>query len=327
MEKRSKLILSASVLFVLCVVCFLFNFVSQKKEEKREEESLSQAEADTVYLIAAEDIVRFSYTNNETEMAFSFDGQWKYDFDDNFVCSQTRVESLKNVFLNLTALKSIDIAEDLNSYGLDNPAYSIELTDGFQKKQHLYVGDMAENGDYYARVENDSRIYTISSTLVKYLSKDLIEFASYITVPTLTEDMVKELSLSDGTNRLNLKQESGEWNFTVSTQNRQQSGVITNKIAITDLLETLNGFGGGNCVDYFCDEEEKIQYGFVQPSIAIDIVYLDENGKDVPYQLYVGEKQTEDSFYFINSENSMVGSVSKNRRDAVLEAFSYTYTQ
>lgn len=90
-----------------------------------------------------------------------------------------------------------------------------------------------------------------------YLSKDLIEFASYITAPTLTEDMVKELFLSNGTNRLNLKQESGEWNFTVSTQNRQQCGVVTNKIVITDLLETLNGFGGGNCVDYFCDEEKR----------------------------------------------------------------------
>lgn len=326
MHKRRNLILLASVLFILCVVSVLINIMSQKKEEKIAEESISQAEADTTYLIKANDILKFSYQNKETAMSFSFDGQWKYDFDDNFICSQTRMDSFKNMFLSLTASKTIETVEELSSYGLENPAYSVELTDDLQRKQWLHIGDMAGNGDYYAQVEGDSKIYTISSLLVEYLSKELIEFASYITAPTFTADTVKEVSLTDGTNILNLKQDNGEWKFMVSVQNQQQSGTVTNKNAITDLLETMNGFGGVNCIDYYCDEEEQIEYGLTQPSISVDVIYLDENGNDVSYQLYVGAEQTKDSYYFMNSESSMAGIVAKTRRDALIEAFSYRYT-
>lgn len=326
-KKRKNLILLLLILFILCAVWLLVNYLSQKEAARKEEESASKSLANTVYLIPAEDIKGFTYDNGKSEMAFSYNGQWNYDLDGHFIVNQSRLNDFKNIFLNLTAQKTLEAKEDLSAYGLDNPVYSVNITGTQGENFILNIGAMASNGDYYAKMDGVQEIYTISEHLISYLSDDLMEYAASITAPSLSVNNVKELTLTSQGKSLQLKYNGEQWSFSVESESGYQSGNVTNITAITDILETMNGFTGDNCVDYYCEETEKSNYGLKIPSISADVIYTDDNGEDVSYHLYVGSAAAESTWYYMNSCTDMVGTAAKTRVDALNEAFSYTYSE
>lgn len=328
MKKKTKhLMLLIIILFILCGIWLLVNFISQKDAERKEEESASESLANTIYLISAEDIIGFVYNNGETDMAFSYDGQWTYDSDPNFVVNQTRLNDFKNVLLKLTAEKTLEAKDDLSAYGLEEPVYSIKITGSQGENYVLNIGEMASSGDYYAQMDGEQEIYTISQYLISYLSDDLMEFVASITAPSLSVDNVKELTMTAGSQTLKLVRANGEWSFSITSEAGIQSGIVANTITITDILETMNGFTGDNCVDYYCEESEKTDYGLEVPSVSAEVVYTDENGNDISYYLYVGSAATESTRYYMNSGTDMVGTIAQTRVDALYEAFAYTYSE
>lgn len=328
MKKKTKnLVLLLMIFLILCSVLLLTRYLSEKKARQQEEESASESIANIVYLISAEDIKGFSYENNGTEFSFSYDGQWYYEPDRNFPVNQTRLNDFKTVFLDLTIEKTIEAKDDLSAYGLDNPAYSVEITGTQDEKCTLKIGDMASNGDYYAQLDGKQEIYTISDRIVAYLSDELMEFVASITVPSLSVDNVKKLTMTAENKTLQLERNGDEWSFSITSDNANQSGSVTNVTAITDLLETMNGFTGDNCVDYYCEEAEKENYGLAAPSITVNVVYTDESGTDVSYDLYVGSAATESTWYYMNSDSDMTGTIAQTRVEALQEAFTFTYAE
>ena len=77
---------------------------------------------------------------------------------------------------NLTATRRLDGGESLASYGLDNPSITLTLNSVEGESTVLYVGKQASNGDFYAMLEGNDTVHTISPNLPGYLAKSLNEW-------------------------------------------------------------------------------------------------------------------------------------------------------
>jgi hypothetical protein len=93
-------------------------------------------------------------------------------------------------------------------------------------------------------------------------------------------------------------------------------------------VETVKGFTGGDCQDYNCTEEEKAEYGLDIPYYEVTVRYTDDAGKTCEFKLYVGNSlESGDSYYYANSESSMVGLVASSYVTALSESFGYEYDE
>lgn len=161
------------VLAVLLAALFGIRMMNERQAEKEAEEEA----AAVVYINQMEHITGISYDSGDGEMTFekTEDG-WSYVQDPDFPLSSEYPDQIAEYFGSLTAVRELEGADEPAAYGVDEPLYTISLTDSEKGEETLYFGEMTGD-NYYVMAETTGNIYTVSSTAVTYLEHTLDEMA------------------------------------------------------------------------------------------------------------------------------------------------------
>lgn len=320
-RKSNKLLILIIVLAVLVTAYGIIVYAAERNAEMAAKESEAQSIENTVKVITLNDIAKIAYNNGISYMSFLNDGEkWNYEYDSEFFVNQTKLDNFESGITGLTATRKISEMDTLEAYGLETPLYSLEITDTTGNVQTLMIGNQI-GSEYYAMVLGRNEVYTISNFIVSYLEYELMDFAAEITMPSLSADNVTYIKVYNGST-LELKKNDDTWTY----YSDGESGTVTNTAAITDVIETINGFTGGECQDYNCEEDEKAQYGLDIPYYEVTVNYTDDSGKTCEFKLHVGNSlESGDYYYYSNSESGMVGLVEASHVTALADSFDLSY--
>ncbi len=167
MKKRNKTMIS---LLVLLAVLLLLYFAIGKLQKKPKEETAGEP----VYVTEIKDVVSIKYSDGTKEMSFvKKDDVWQYEADGAITLDQSLMESMVSSFSSIKAEKEITKPDALSDYGLEEAAYTIELTDASGKTTSIYIGNDVDGSSYYLTVGEKKVVYTASSSLVDAMKFDI----------------------------------------------------------------------------------------------------------------------------------------------------------
>ena len=317
-KKRKNKALPLFVLIgVFCALLVGYNALSSAND-RREAEEAAQLEAENATILIAQydytTTAKLSYQRRgEDKLTFLVNGgAWTYADDANFPLDQTIVSGMAY------AISTIGIETEVTEgsaadYGLDDPAYTIEISyaDG---TNHTYkVGDYNSfNGAYYFSM--DGYMFMVAPGLLDYFNYGLTDLLALDTVPTTDWaelGYVLEATVTDG----------------------ESSAVISDEAGKEGVISALSGISLTECADWYADEAEKAAYGLDSGASAMvkykkAVTTTDENGNsstsylETGYTLTIGAL-TENGYYVSPAKSSIVYTVSEDAVNAVLAYAAY----
>ena len=340
--------------------------INKHNEEKQAEQSKAEKEANTFYLSKIEEPVDISYTNRYGTFDFSYDAEsesWTYLADEHFPVTQSYLTTLANDMKSLKAERKLEeIQDDLSVYGLDEPAFCIAAKGTDDTQITVLIGSSnSYSSDYYAKVEGEEDIYTVSSGFVSDLSNDISVLQEKESLPTITSPSVTNMELTKDNTSIEMQkevvQEPASDEETTEESVKESEEAIdevtkesamseeseeaemvevtywifsqdgkTNRIEEDDDIHTLLvnavGLSFEDCADYYADEEEKEAYGLNENAAILYITYtVGEEEKNL--RLIIGNTTEDEEYYYASMDDSdQVNLVSKESIDKIFEAFS-----
>lgn len=187
MEKQKKqLLLLVGVLFLVIMAWF---GVSLIPEEDESQETISYQVSD----LEEDAVTKLTYTNESGTFSFSKEGEeWLYEADKSVDIEESTIENMIGKLASYASENQITGVEDISIYGLNEPKYTILLSDGTNAYTML-VGDYnATTYTYYMCLEDDqSTVYTVQSSDVAVYGNVLEDLIAE------EEETTEEIALSE----------------------------------------------------------------------------------------------------------------------------------
>ena len=318
MEKRTRtLCLLVGAVVLLLVAYFGIRGFNKNQEKKAEKE----AKASEIYLTKMEDVTEIRYNIGNGEQVFvkeSDSDNWEVEAQPDFPLAQTYPEQIASDFGTLKAERELKDADQLSDYGLEDPVYTVELSDSKGNTHQISIGNVT--GDtYYATVDDSQMVYTVSAAVMEDLQYSLEEMAQLDQVPSIgSGNLVEETITKAGSQT------------TYSADNKDDSEAVATVIgglgALT--LDTVENYTvqPEELASYGLDEENRTQVEAVySTSTDADASETDEaepatsdfdsensdtgnsdsdtSGKEKTYTLYIGT-QAEDGTTYVMPKGS-----------------------
>ena len=166
MTKKKKRIRMAAAVLILAVLAVIYILVL--RADFNGEETAEEIEEITVLTIEREDIAEAKIDNSYGTLSFSYDGEaWTCTDNTEFSLNQDSVSALFNRLNSLTAVRDLGEMEeeDLDAYGLADPAITISITLQDGQEISVYLGNEASDGHLYYRTSESAHVYTGDSYL------------------------------------------------------------------------------------------------------------------------------------------------------------------
>ncbi len=159
MKKQFKQLICLIVILVLFVVGYVISIYKVDNIEVLDEVSVT-----SVIKTDAASVKTVTYKHDSVTINLERDGdKWLLSDDKSFDLDQEKAKDIVNYATNLNARTKLEDPSDLSEYGLDDPSYIVSFTDAQGVERTYYIGDrFAIDGTYFARVEGDDAIYTIT---------------------------------------------------------------------------------------------------------------------------------------------------------------------
>ena len=110
------------------------------RNAKLEEERQKAQEEARVPVTEGLTLQKISYTDGEESMSYvKEEGGWMYEPEPEIALDQDVMETMADVFSNLTAERELKDGDELADYGLEEPAYTLNLTDDDGNETAIYV--------------------------------------------------------------------------------------------------------------------------------------------------------------------------------------------
>ena len=140
--------------------------------ELRDEVVLPDTTGAEIEVLNMEDPIDFSYSSSDTDMLFDRkDGVWLDSMDNEIPINQEKFQAMADNFLKLKAVTEEE-AGDPGQYGLDDPLYTVYITDSAKGEAYINIGEQDPSGNYYASLESSGQVYTIKKETVEALVFD-----------------------------------------------------------------------------------------------------------------------------------------------------------
>ncbi len=184
MKKYKSMIILLAVFIVIFALYFVMKVVNENQGDNDIEETIMVTDFDA--------LVSLEYTNGETTMSFvKEEGTWKVKENDEITLDSDSVETIANTLSQVAAVRVLEGADELASYGLDKPAYTITMESETGVTMTLYIGEAAGD-NYYATTNDKVVVYTIGSSAASVLEFDVTTLeAEEETSEDTTEDAVE----------------------------------------------------------------------------------------------------------------------------------------
>lgn len=206
--KKKKTVIILCTFLILLIGVYAVIMINNKKQNEKEPAEIEQQETKVLVNLNKEDIVRLSYTKQDSIMEFEKQEDiWVYQLEPELPVRQNYITNMIGIFTNLTSDKTVEeTTQNLEEYGLEKPTYTITVTTEEQKETTLYVGiKNPMTSDYYIYIEGVAGIYMIPSTMVEYFDYSLYDMAEAEIFPTISSSAISELSLKWNEKEITLK--------------------------------------------------------------------------------------------------------------------------
>lgn len=164
---------------------------------ERQKEAISES-GEVVFELPAGDAtaVSWQYKGDDGEavsLAFHKDGDWIYDTDEAFPVDGEKIDSLLDVFSELSAAFVIDDVTDYGQYGLEDPLCTIDITaDGADYE--ILVGNYSEL-DYQRYISvGDGKVYLVNDDPMDYYKTTLDDLMLNDEIPSFVDVSLVEFT-------------------------------------------------------------------------------------------------------------------------------------
>lgn len=185
MKKYRTMIIFLALFVVLIGLYFFMKHINEVQTEKNQDE--------TIMVTELNDLASMEYTDGETTMSFvKEDDAWKLSDDSETSLDNDAIEAIADAFCQIEAVRVLEGADELSSYGLEDPTYTITLKAESGTEITLYIGD-ATGENYYATVGDKMVIYVIDSSAVDAIEFDIATLEAKVeTEEETVEDITAE---------------------------------------------------------------------------------------------------------------------------------------
>lgn len=296
MKNKKAVPILIAVLAVLLVVYFGLQSWNKKQEEEEESgESILVTELD------ADTITAVSYNVGNGELAFEKqDDTWYYAEDKDFPLDQSYLQNIVDGMCAITADRKLEDGDALADYGLEEPAYTVQLTDSEGNTTQIGFGDLTGD-NYYVNVNGSDQVYTVASTTLDDLQYTLDEMAQLDEYPSIGSGNLKKEVIT----------ENGE-TTTYDSENEDQA---------EDIAAVAGGLGAvtlSEAADYSVEDADLAGYGLDEESrITVEATYTEDEEEKV-LTLYIGTEDGDGSRYVMMNDSRIVYLISTEICDNIL---------
>lgn len=285
MKKKKAPIVLLGVLAVLLVVYFALQSWNRQQAEKEDAEEEAVAVTD----IDPENITAVSYDTGDGERAFEKqDDVWIYTPDTDFPLDQSVPETIAEEMGQLKADRELVDGDELADYGLEEPVYTVTLTQSDGTVTEIYYGNTVDDY-YYVTVNDDGIVYTVSSSTVENLPQSLDDMAQFDDYPSIGSGNLKKVSIT----------ENGEAT-TYDSENEDQS---------EDISAIAGGLGAVSlteAADYSAADADLAGYGLDEAArITVEVTYT-EDDEEKTMTLYIGGEDDDSNRYVMINDSRIV---------------------
>ncbi len=302
--KKHRTLLILLALFIVLILSFL----ALSSYERQQKNKGNEAEAQ-IPVIRIDTLSSLSYTdhNNETTLSFTKDSETWYVSDDKEIpLTQSYIDTMEETFCSINATREITDPDALSDYGLDNPAYTIKLTDQEGNLTTLTIGNAADE-DYYLAVNGQEDIlYTVNSSIVSSMQYDLDTMVTKDTLPSIGSGNLIQADITENGTTTTYSSEDDEQTERFST--------------------VAGGYGAMTLTDlasYHATTEELTSFGLDEDSrITVKLTYNEssEESENDPltFTLYIGNTTDDGNRYVQVQDSDLVYLVSSGILDNLM---------
>lgn len=296
-KKKKRLLCLLLVLPLLLVILALMKNYNRSQEEKQEAEE----EAAKVYAAEITDVRSVSYRTESGEYTFEKEEDvWVYKQDPDFPLAQTYPEQIISTFGKLEALRELKDGDDLEAYGLKDPAYTVKLTDAEGEETTLSIGN-AVGEDYYLLNNTSGKIYTVSSSVTGTLQHTLEEMAQLDSYPNIGSGNLKKEVITRGDE--------------VTVYDSENEDDAKN---ITAVAGGLGAVSLSSAADYSVEDKDLKGFGLDEASrITVEATYTKDDEEQV-LTLYIGGEDGGGNRYVMINDSRIVYLISVDVCDNIL---------
>lgn len=284
MKKNKTLLILLGVLIVLLAAYFALKAWNRQQAEKDEE-----SDAVVVTQIDPAEIKAISYDIGDGERAFEKrDGTWIYTPDADFPLDQSVPETIAEDMGQLKADRELVDGDELADYGLEEPDYTVTLTEADGTVTEIKFGNTVDDY-YYVSLDDSGTVYTVPSSAADNLSQSLNDMAQFDDYPSIGSGNLKKVVIT-----------SGETSTVYDSENEEQSediSAIAGGLGTVDLSEAA---------DYSVADADRGNYGLDNASrTTVEVTYTEDN-EDKTMTLYIGGEDGDGSRYVMIDDSRIV---------------------
>ena len=132
-------------------------------EEQKEKERLIKS---TKIFADMDEIESLVYTRgSRVRKMIKQEDDWVWEDDTSYYIDQIEMNKKIDALLALTAVDKVEEIEDTVDYGVDDPSYSISLTEINQKTKTVLDGETTGERQFYVKIDDQKEIYIIDETI------------------------------------------------------------------------------------------------------------------------------------------------------------------
>jgi hypothetical protein len=180
-------------------------------------------------------------------------GQWQITAPNAFRADQDAVSGVLSSLSNLNADRVVeDKATNLNQYGLDDPAVTLDITSRDHKEQKLLLGDdTPAGGDVYAMLAGDPRVFTVASYNKTSIDKGLDDLRDKRML-SMEPDKVSRVAIEKGAQSIEFARIKNGWQILKPEPMRADSFAVDEFVrSVADARMDLSGEVNGHAAADF----------------------------------------------------------------------------
>lgn len=289
---KKKQLKTLCIALIFAIAIFAIATVCDNKSEEAGESQVPVTE------LAVSDIEKISYTTYYSSFSFEkSDGEWIYNNNHDFPLDQNYMSDLTSQVSSINAYRELKDFDDLADYGLDEPGYTIAITESNGTVTEICYGDTTDSGYYYLSVNNGDKLYVADSTLIDALIVDESSLLRNDTFPTIDSSNIVSLKIKENDEVVYKCSDADD-------ENLQSYGTELSYILL-DTCVTYNATSD-DLKTYGLDESSRktvtVKYTFNDTEQAvtfymshiietddIEYVYIRLKGSDMIYQQYADD--------------------------------------
>lgn len=265
---------------------------------------------------------------NATDLTYSnAQGQWHLTKTDDAwtdaedaACpiNSDSVQDFVDEIQKMTADRTLDTPDDDADYGLDDPDYTIELSDGSET-----VTVTASVQDTVTYLKSGDTVYATTASLPEGLDNGLTDWIAYDNIPYATEDSITEIQWKDTTVTRVVQDDTAEstedtadtaddtseedeetvtqWQITDASGTR----TVEQDTTMDSFLDAVRNLYVLSCADYgVTDSTRKQTYGLDAPE-TLKVSYTTDDGT-ASYTIAIGASDGNGGYYAMLDDNGIV---------------------